>query len=215
VFPAGLGISPLTTYSFPVFRRSSQDAPADAVTLEKPDASERPDAEAKKGRPTPKRSEAEANRRGRAYVPKDRKEAAKDARVRERTAREKARAALITGDEAGLPPRDKGPVRRFARDYVDSRMTAAEWFLPFAVVILLLSVTRNSGLKFLSLVLWVVIILLMVVHSFVLVFGLRKQLRLRFPDKSQKGAVAYMLIRTLQMRRLRLPKPQVKRGQKP
>ena len=198
-----------------MFRRSPQDAPADAVTLEKPDATERPDAEAKKGRPTPKRSEAEANRRGRAYVPKDRKEAAKDARARERTAREKARAALMTGDEAGLPARDKGPVRRFARDYVDSRWTAAEWFLPFAVVILLLSVTRNSSLQSLSLVLWVLIIVVMVVHSFLLSFGLRKQLRLRFPDKNHKGAIAYTLMRTLQMRRLRLPKPQVKRGQKP
>jgi hypothetical protein len=198
-----------------VFRRSSQDAPADAVTLEKPDAPERPDAEAKKGRPTPKRSEAEANRRGRAYVPKDRKEAAKDARARERAARERARAALLTGDESGLPPRDKGPVKRFTRDYVDSRMTAAEWFLPFAVIILVLSVTKSAELKFISLVMWVIIIVLMVVHSFVLSFGLQKQLRQRFPDQSHKGSVRYMLIRTLQMRRLRLPKPQVKRGQKP
>lgn len=198
-----------------MFRRSSQDAPADAVTLEKPDASERPEAQAPKGRPTPKRSEAEANRRGRAYVPKDRKEAAKDARARDRSARERQRAALLNGDESALPPRDKGPVRRFARDYVDSRMTAAEWFLPFAVVILLLSVMKNPTLTFLSLVLWVLIIVLIVGHSFVLGFGLRKQLAQRFPDKSAKGAVAYALMRTLQMRRMRLPKPQVKRGQKP
>jgi hypothetical protein len=198
-----------------VFRRSSQDAPADAVTLEKPDGAERPDAQAPKGRPTPKRSEAEANRRGRAYVPKDRKEAAKDARSRDRSARERQRAALLNGDESALPPRDKGPVRRFARDYVDSRMTAAEWFLPFAVIILLLSVMRSPALTAISLVLWVLIIALIVVHSFILSFGLRKQLATRFPDKSTKGAVAYALMRTLQMRRLRLPKPQVKRGQKP
>ncbi|WP_042398911.1 DUF3043 domain-containing protein [Streptacidiphilus carbonis] len=198
-----------------MFRRSSQDAPADAVTLEKPDAAERPDAQAPKGRPTPKRSEAEANRRGRAYVPKDRKVAAKDARSRDRSARERQRAALLNGDESALPPRDKGPVRRFCRDYVDSRMTAAEWFLPFAVIILLLSVMRSPALTAISLVLWVVIIVLIVVHSFVLAFGLRKQLAQRFPDKNTKGAVAYTLMRTLQMRRLRLPKPQVKRGQKP
>ena len=198
-----------------MFRRSSQDAPADAVTLEKPDTADRPDAQAPKGRPTPKRSEAEANRRGRAYVPKDRKEAAKDARGRDRSARERQRAALLNGDESALPPRDKGPVRRFARDYVDSRMTAAEWFLPFAVIILLLSVMRSPALTAISLVLWVVIIALIVVHSFILSFGLRKQLAARFPDKSTKGVVAYALMRTLQMRRLRLPKPQVKRGQKP
>lgn len=198
-----------------MFRRSSQDAPADAVTLEKPDEPARPDAEAKKGRPTPKRSDAEANRRGRAYVPKDRKEAAKDARRQDRVARERQRAAMLNGDEAHLPPRDKGPVRRFARDYVDSRLTAAEWFLPFAVVILLLSVVQNNALKFLSLVLWVLIIVLMVGHSVILAFGMRKQLAARFPGQNAKGATAYMLIRSLQMRRLRLPKPQVKRGQKP
>ncbi|MEY9835915.1 DUF3043 domain-containing protein [Streptacidiphilus sp. EB103A] len=198
-----------------MFRRSSQDAPADAVTLEKSDAADRPDAQAPKGRPTPKRSEAEANRRGRAYVPKDRKEAAKDARSRDRSARERQRAALLNGDESALPPRDKGPVRRFARDYVDSRMTAAEWFLPFAVIILLLSVMRSPALTAISLVLWVLIIGLIVVHSFILSFGLRKQLATRFPEKNTKGAVPYALMRTLQMRRLRLPKPQVKRGQKP
>ena len=37
----------------------------------------------------------------------------------------------------------------------------------------------------------------------------------RFPDQNQKGAVAYGLMRSLQMRRLRLPKPQVKRGERP
>ncbi len=196
-----------------MFRRSSQDAPADAPLIEQ-DASARPEAEAKKGRPTPKRSEAEANRRGRAYVPQDRKEAAKAARDERSAARERQRLALLRGDEAGLPARDRGPVRRFARDYIDSRFTAAEWFLPLAVIVLVMNVLPSPSLKDISLLIWLIMIVLIVLHSVLLSMGLRKQLAQRFPDKNTKGTVAYALMRSLQMRRLRLPKPQVKRGQK-
>jgi hypothetical protein len=197
-----------------VFRRSSQDAPADQVQLTKPDDAERPDAEAKKGRPTPKRSEAEANRRGRAYVPMDRKEAARVSRDAGRADRERQRLALLNGDERALPNRDRGPVRRFARDYIDSRITAAEWFLPLAVIVLVLNVLPSTSLKNISLLVWVAMIALIVLHSLVLAFTLRKQLALRFAGQETRGAVVYALLRSLQMRRLRLPKPQVKRGQK-
>ena len=46
-------------------------------------------------------------------------------------------------------------------------------------------------------------------------FGLRKQLGERFAGQNTRGVVAYGIMRTLQMRRLRLPKPQVRRGEKP
>ncbi|AXI77162.1 DUF3043 domain-containing protein [Peterkaempfera bronchialis] len=197
-----------------MFRRRSQDDPAAATALADEQTAQSRDPQAPKGRPTPKRSEAQANRRTRASVPKDRKEAARDARTRMRAEREKQRLALLNGDERALPPRDKGPVRRFARDYVDSRFTVAEWFLPFAVVILILSVVRNPALQFLSLMLWLVIIVAIVLDSVRHALGLRKQLRERLPKESHKGATAYALMRTLQMRRLRLPKPQVKRGAK-
>ena len=198
-----------------MFRRSPQDAPADRVQLTKLDESARPDAEAKKGRPTPKRSEAEANRRGRAYVPMDRKEAARADRDAARAARERQRLALLNGDERSLPNRDRGPVRRFARDYIDSRITAAEWFLPLAVIVLVLNVLPSTSVKNFSLIIWVVMIALIVAHSVLLALGLRKQLAQRFAGQNTKGAVVYALLRSLQMRRLRLPKAQVKRGQKP
>jgi hypothetical protein len=199
-----------------VFRRSSQDAPTDAVQLAKQDEPVRPEAEAPKGRPTPKRSEAAANnRRGRAYVPMDRKEAAKAERDQRRADRAKQQAALLSGDEAALPARDRGPVRRYVRDYVDSRLTAAEWFLPLAVLVLVLNVMPSTSLKSISLLVWVAMMVFILGHSMFLSMRLRKDLAQRFPDKNTKGAVAYALMRTLQMRRLRLPKPQVKRGQRP
>jgi hypothetical protein len=196
-----------------VFRRRSQDAPAATATALAEERSPR-DPQAPKGRPTPKRNEAQSNRRTRVAVPKDRKEAARESRARLRSEREKQRLALLNGDERALPPRDKGPVRRFARNYVDARFTAAEWFLPFAVVILILSVLRNPGLQFVSLLLWLLIIVAIVLDSVRHAIGLRKQLRQRFPNESHKGVTAYALMRTLQMRRLRLPKPQVDRGAK-
>jgi hypothetical protein len=198
-----------------VFRRSSQDAPADSLQLTEPDGSARPDADAKKGRPTPKRSEAESNRRGRAYVPMDRKEAARAQRQAGRAERDRTRNALLTNDERSMPKRDRGPVRRFVRDYIDSRFTAAEWFLPLAVIVLVMNALPSASVKDIGLKVWVLMILLIVVHSVVLAMGLRKQLAARFAGQETKGAVGYALLRSLQMRRLRLPKPLVKRGQKP
>ena len=148
-------------------------------------------------------------------APADRKEAAKRQREARRADMARQREALASGDERYLPARDKGPVRRFVRDFVDSRFCIAEFFLPLAVVILVLSMVRVGSLQNISLLLWLGVIVLIVVDSIGLGFRLKKQLRERFPDEPKRGAVAYGLMRTLQMRRLRLPKPQVKRGERP
>jgi hypothetical protein len=171
--------------------------------------------EAPKGRPTPKRSQAQSQRRSVANTSMSRKDAAKRQREERRTALERQRQALASGDERYLPARDKGPVRRFARDFVDSRFNIAEFFLPMAVVILILSMVRVASLQNVSLLLWLVVIVLIVLDSVVTGFRLKKRLGERFPDEPKRGAVAYALMRSLQMRRLRLPKPQVKRGERP
>ena len=143
----------------------------------------------------------------------------KDATRRQREARRadmaRQREALAGGAERYLPARDKGPVRRFARDYVDSRFFVAEFFLPLAVVILVLSMVQAGAMQTYVLLLWMLVILLIVINSVVLGIQLKRQLRKRFPDENLRGVVAYALMRTLQMRRLRLPKPQVKRGERP
>ena len=148
-------------------------------------------------------------------MPTDRKEAAKRQREARRVDMAKQREALANGDQRYLPARDKGPVRKFARDFVDSRFSVAEMFLPLAVIILVLSMIRIGSLQSLSLLLWLVVIVLIVLDSIGLAFRLKRALAARFPDEPKKGAVAYGLMRTLQMRRLRLPKPQVKRGERP
>ncbi|WP_418956648.1 DUF3043 domain-containing protein [Streptomyces tritici] len=198
-----------------MFRSRSKDekAPTEQVTA---DLSKQPrDPQAPKGRPTPKRSEAQTQRRRAQTAPLDRKEAMKRQREVRRQELAKQREALASGDERYLPVRDKGPVRRFVRDYVDSRFAVAEFFLPMAVIILVLSMIRAGNLQQISLVLWLGVIVMIVIDSVFLSFRLRKQLNERFPNEPKRGAVAYGLMRTLQMRRLRLPKPQVKRGERP
>ncbi|GHH84832.1 DUF3043 domain-containing protein [Streptomyces capitiformicae] len=199
-----------------VFRsraKSEKDTAADKAPVT--DSKQTRDPQAPKGRPTPKRSEAQSQRRSVANTPTTRKEAAKRSRDERRAALEKQRQALATGDERYLPARDKGPVRRFARDYVDSRFHIAEFFLPLAVLILVLSMVQVAALQNIALLLWLFVIILIVVDSIGLGIRLKKQLNTRFPNENKKGAVAYALMRTLQMRRLRLPKPLVKRGERP
>jgi hypothetical protein len=198
-----------------VFRSRSKEekAPTGKVTA---DLSKQPrDPEAPKGRPTPKRAEAQNQRRRASSAPAGRKEAMKRQREARRADLARQREALAGGDERYLPARDKGPVRRFVRDFVDSRFCVAEFFLPLAVVILVLSMVRVAQLQNIALLLWLGVIVLIVIDSIGLVIRLKKQLNERFPNEPKRGAVAYGLMRTLQMRRLRLPKPQVKRGERP
>ncbi|MGW6059365.1 DUF3043 domain-containing protein [Streptomyces sp. NPDC055189] len=198
-----------------VFRSRSKDEKAPASKAPVTDSQQPRDPEAPKGRPTPKRSEAQTQRRSVANTPVTRKEAAKRQRNERRVQMDKQRQALASGDERYLPARDKGPVRKFARDFVDSRFCIAEFFLPLAVIILVLSMVRIPQLQNIALLLWLFVIVLIIVDSVTTAVRLKKRLNERFPSESKKGAVAYALMRTLQMRRLRLPKPQVKRGERP
>ena len=101
-------------------------------------------------------------------------------------------------------------MRRFIRDLVDSRFNVAEFLLPLLLVILLLNVAEQVVLVG---YLWVATILATTVDTIYLWWRIKKELRARFPEESTKGAVAYGILRSSQLRRLRLPKPQVKRGE--
>lgn len=166
-----------------------------------------------KGRPTPTRKEAEAAARARARTPRSRKEAAAAQRARRAEASAKMREAMKTGDDRHLPPRDKGPVRRFVRDFVDSRLTVAELILPLLIVVMLLSWSGNPQLVYFANAFMTVLLLVVVVNLFAVRWKLTRELRRRFPDESHRGTTMYALTRALNLRFLRLPKPQVKIGQ--
>ncbi|MCP9208485.1 DUF3043 domain-containing protein [Streptomyces cucumeris] len=198
-----------------MFRSRSKDEQAATAKVTADQPQQPRDPQAPKGRPTPKRSDSQSQRRSLAKTPATRKDSAKRQREARRSDLARQREALASGDERYLPARDKGPVRRFARDFVDSRFVVAEFFLPLAVVILVLSMIRAGAMQSYVLLLWMVVIVMIVINSFIIAFQLKRRLRQRFPDENLRGAVPYALMRTLQMRRLRLPKPQVKRGEKP
>jgi hypothetical protein len=167
-----------------------------------------------KGRATPKRREAEKGRRRAVTAPASRKEAYKSMRERSREERGHQMAALKAGDERNLPARDRGPVRKYARDLVDARRSVAEFFLPFALVILVLSFTPNNQWRAIGSALWLALVVLIVVDSLLLAMRLRRGLAKNVPDQPTKGALPYALMRSMQIRRFRLPPPRLRAGRR-
>lgn len=173
-------------------------------------------AQAGKGRPTPTRREAEAARRQALKGPTDPKARRKLEREHARQERLAAREALMAGDERALPPRDAGPVRRYVRDHIDGRRTLAEFFIPVAVVVLVVGLFRNPQIQSIVSLTWFLMLALLVVDMTVLLVRLSGKLKKEFPEPSErKGALFYAAMRALQIRRLRLPPPKVKPGGRP
>ena len=162
-----------------------------------------------KGRSTPKRREAEAARKQRLTTPKTRKEASRQLRQRRFEERSKMQDALRGGDDRYLPRRDQGPVRRFVRDLVDSRFNVAEFLLPLLLLVLVLGLLGQTVLQS---YMWIATILGTTIDTLFLTWWTKRELRKRFPDGDTKGAVLYGILRSSQLRRLRLPKPLVTRG---
>ncbi|HEU4667534.1 MAG TPA: DUF3043 domain-containing protein [Arthrobacter sp.] len=168
-----------------------------------------------KGAPTPTRKAQEAARK-RPLVPEDRKASKAAERQAIQDQRLKMRQALDTGDERFLPLRDKGPQKRFARDYVDARFSLGEYLMFGALVFVLVSLVVPASSDMMIYVLggfWVMF-LAVFVDVFILSRQLRKRLTAKFGEV-ERGTVWYGSMRSLQFRKLRLPKPQVKRGQYP
>ncbi len=169
-----------------------------------------------KGRPTPSRKEAEAARKQNLRISADPKEAKRQARARAAEERATARAGLMSGDERYLPPRDKGPVRGFVRDFIDSRWAAAELFLPLALLVLVFGLLPLPGIQGYVSMAWLFLTLFIIVDTSLLMFRMRGELRKRWPDEAdRKGTTLYAVMRVLQLRRLRIPPPRVRRGGKP
>lgn len=187
-----------------LFRRSSSE----------PQTSAAPEKAGGKGRPTPTRKEAEAAARARARTPRTRKEQAAARSAARGDASRRMREAMKTGDDRFLPARDRGPVRRFIRDSVDSRFSFIELMLPLLLLSLVLGTTGRQSLVQIGNTIMFTTIMVIIVDIVMLRFRLRRELARRFPGQPTKGATGYAVMRSLQMKFLRLPKPQVKIGQK-
>ena len=186
-----------------MFRRTKSETTAPQVVT-KPDG---------KGRPTPSRREAEAAARARAKVPHDRKAQARAHRAARSESSQSVRAAMKAGDERYYLPRDQGPVRRFIRDFVDSRFSFIELMIPLLLVTMVMGYSGNERLAQIGNTILMGTILLVILDMFMLRRKLRRELTRRFPDEPLKGTTYYGITRALQMKFMRLPKSKVKIGQ--
>ena len=189
-----------------MFRRTKSDSPTTAQSSFVREGS--------KGRPTPTRREAEAAAKARAKTPKSRKEAARVLRERRNEQNLKMRQGMKSGNERYLPARDQGKVRRFVRDRVDSRLCMAEFLLPLLLVIMVMTYSGRESLQGFANGLWSATILLVIVDTVYLMWRVKREAKQRFPDESTKGLTFYGILRSLQLRFMRIPKPNVKLGEK-
>ena len=191
-----------------MFRRTKTETPATSET-----SGSDTSTQSGKGRPTPTRKEAQAAAKARAKAPRNRREMAAYQRKHKTESSKKIRQAMKDGDERYFLARDKGPVRRFIRDYVDARFSFLEIMIPVMLVTLVLGYSGNTTLAEIGNFVLVGMFLLIVLDMVTLRFRLRRELARRFPEESTKGTTYYAITRAMQMKFMRLPKPQIKIGQ--
>ncbi len=196
-------------------RRTAPEAAQTTQTGTAPPPSGATDMTLGKGRATPKRKEAEALRKKRLTPPRSKKEAHALNRERVKENRQKQRAALAGGgDDKYLPARDRGPVKRFVRDYVDSHRTIGEFLIPIFLVMFVLALFLSPYTQFIGSFAWLVVLVALAVDSVRILRGMRKALAERFGTVDTHGLTMYTLMRSAQLRRLRLPKATVRPGER-
>lgn len=166
-----------------------------------------------KGTPTPKRKDQEAARK-QPLVPNDRKVAKQKQRQHVAEERARVRVALETGDEQNMPVRDRGPQKRYAREYVDARSGIGEWLMIVVVIFLVLSFVQVPAVVLGTTIGMLLLVAAVILEGFWVNFQLKKRLESKFGE-AEKGVRWYGTMRAMQLRRLRLPKPQNRRGDFP
>ena len=171
-------------------------------------------ATASKGAPTPTRKQQEAANK-RPLVPDDRKLAAKQARAKSADARERARLGMAAGDDKYLPVRERGPQKKFVRDYVDARFNVGEFMIPVMFLVIILTFFPDPTVQTYGILALWAFFLVAVIDCVILGFVLKRKVEAKFGVDKAERVRWYAAMRALQLRAMRLPKPQVKRGQYP
>lgn len=195
------------------------DTPAGDAQDAAQDGAERPAVG--KGRPTPRRRDAERRRRGPAPPPpRTQREASKLARAnrpgkeeRRRQAAER-RARMDAGDDRYLPPRDRGPVKAHIRDVVDSRRHLIGLFMPLAALVFLSIVVPVPQLQTAISLAAMAFMAGMIVEGVFLGRQVAAKARAKFPNEEIGGFSTgwYAFTRASQPRKLRVPRPRVEPG---
>ena len=186
---------------------------------------------APKGRPTPKRNQtrsrgpvakapmtaAEARKRKKAVKQTQTKEERKADKVTRRAELADRREKMMAGDDSYLLPRDKGPLRRFARDVVDARRNLLGLFMPAALALVFVMLSLPSvQIQYYVQFVMLGLVLVMVIDGVLIGRRVNKAVDAKFPDNTESGWKLgfYAASRASQLRRMRAPRPQVERGTK-
>ncbi len=160
---------------------------------------------------------AEARRRRKEMRTKLSRDERKAEKVTRRADTAERREKMMAGEDAYLLPRDKGPVRRYVRDVVDSRRNVLGLFMPAALglIFVMLSVPSVAVQRAISPAM-LVLVLVMVIDGFILGRKANRLVDEKFPDNTESGWKLgfYAASRASQLRRMRAPRPQVERGHK-
>lgn len=167
----------------------------------------------KKG-PTPRRREAEAAN-FKPLVPEDRKLARKEANAKLRAEQAKAREGMAKGDDRYLRPGERGPQKRFLRDFIDARFTLGELLLPLMFLVIFATMIPEAYAAIWAMAFIWIYLAVCIIEGVAYGFMVRKRIAAVIgEDRLEKGFVFQALGRSMQIRMLRLPKPQVKRFSK-
>lgn len=190
--------------------------PASAKPASKPAAAktEASRPAGKKG-PTPKRSEREQQNL-RPIVPTDRKAAKKAAQAEMRAKQQEARQGMLKGDDRYLRESERGPQKRFMRDVIDARFSLGEILMPLMLLIIFTNFLGDNTVALVAMIgIWVYLAVCVIEALFVARSIKRRIAEVVGPDRVEGGIVMGTLGRCLQMRFMRMPKPQAPRFSKP
>ncbi|MBV8542050.1 MAG: DUF3043 domain-containing protein [Pseudonocardiales bacterium] len=189
---------------------AAEPEPAVERTLDPEDVSHRA-RNVGKGRPTPSRRETQGRRRGPAPPPP---RTQREALRRMRGSKAQRRERMLAGDQSYLLPRDQGPVKAYVRDLVDSRRHLAGAFMPLALLVIVVVLVPSPFVQQYASLVSVVMLLAIIVEGVLLGRTVKHRVRERFPNASESGTSLgfYAMTRATQLRRLRVPKPRIGRG---
>ncbi|MFI5609713.1 DUF3043 domain-containing protein [Amycolatopsis sp. NPDC051903] len=176
-----------------------------------------------KGRATPSRREAEGRKRGPVAPPptnmreamrrnRELRKANPVSKDERRAAAKERRERMMSGDDKYLPVRDRGPVKAYVRDLVDSRRNILGLFMPLAILVFLaLLVPVPAAQQYITLV-CMAMLLVMAIEGVVNGRKISRLARERFPKEPTRGVGWYAFVRASQIRKLRVPKPRLRPG---
>jgi hypothetical protein len=179
------------------------------------------------GKPTPKRREAEGRRRGPAPPPprttreairrsRGNKEERKELAAKRKEIRLEQRKRMMAGDDKYLPAKEQGPVKAYLRDLIDSRRHLLGLFMPLALIVFVALLAPNRAIQSYTTVVCLLLLFAMIIEGVLNGRRLARLVQAKFPKENIRGGSLgwYAFVRASQIRKLRMPKPRVRPGDK-